>query len=219
MSAPLDPGSRTVAVLEPVPVLARGLHSLVREWDRECTVRVLSEVEGYWSVPFDLVVCGPSSLSAYVETLELPQVAAAPTIGVILDSATTDFQVLLRSAVDVLWDYRGSVGSFGVAAEAALRAEPWVSESLTQALAVDIGLRLRQSQDAADFHLTSREVEILRLMAAGLSNREIGVRLFISANTVKNHVRSVLDKLQAASRTEAVVIGARVGLVDIRARY
>ena len=40
--------------------------------------------------------------------------------------------------------------------------------------------------------------------------------LFISQNTVKNHVRAVLDKLHASSRTEAVMIGARVGLIDIR---
>lgn len=219
MGAPLASGIRSVAVIEAAPLLARGLVSMVNEWDRGCTTRILPEVEGYWSAPFDLVLCGPSALPVYLQTLDLPQVDVVPTVGVILDSATTDFAALLRSAVDVLWDYRGSTSSFAVAVEAALRGDPWVSESLTQALAGDIGLRLRQSQDAADFQLTARETEILRLMAAGLSNREIGIRLFISANTVKNHVRSVLDKLQAASRTEAVVIGARVGLVDVRPRY
>jgi DNA-binding CsgD family transcriptional regulator len=51
--------------------------------------------------------------------------------------------------------------------------------------------------------LTDREVEVLRLLAGGLSNREIGARLFISANTAANHVRSILMKTGAANRTQA----------------
>ena len=51
--------------------------------------------------------------------------------------------------------------------------------------------------------LTQREVEVLRLLAAGLSNREIGVQLYISANTAANHVRSILTKTGATNRTQA----------------
>jgi DNA-binding CsgD family transcriptional regulator/tetratricopeptide (TPR) repeat protein len=51
--------------------------------------------------------------------------------------------------------------------------------------------------------LTQREVEVLRLMAAGLSNREIGVQLYISANTAANHVRSILTKTGTSNRTQA----------------
>jgi DNA-binding NarL/FixJ family response regulator len=51
--------------------------------------------------------------------------------------------------------------------------------------------------------LTEREIEVLRLLAAGLSNREIGARLYISANTAANHVRSILTKTGAANRTQA----------------
>lgn len=61
--------------------------------------------------------------------------------------------------------------------------------------------------------LTPREVEVLQLMAAGLTNKAIGVRLAISANTVKYHVNTILSKLGAQSRTEAVVRGSRLGLV------
>jgi DNA-binding CsgD family transcriptional regulator len=52
-------------------------------------------------------------------------------------------------------------------------------------------------------HLTAREVEVIELLAAGLSNREIGRRLYISANTAANHVRSILVKTGAANRTQA----------------
>jgi DNA-binding NarL/FixJ family response regulator len=59
--------------------------------------------------------------------------------------------------------------------------------------------------------LTERELEVLRLVAQGLNNREIGGQLFISEHTVKNHVRNTLEKLQLHSRLEAVMyaIGER----------
>ncbi|HEX4860696.1 MAG TPA: response regulator transcription factor [Rhizomicrobium sp.] len=61
--------------------------------------------------------------------------------------------------------------------------------------------------------LTRREVEVLQMLAGGLSNKEIAARLSISDHTVKFHVASILGKLGAASRTEAVSIGIRRGLV------
>ncbi len=63
--------------------------------------------------------------------------------------------------------------------------------------------------------LTSREIEVLRAMADGLSNKEIAVRLKISENTAKFHVGSVMGKLGARSRTEAVMLGVRLGIVLI----
>ena len=63
--------------------------------------------------------------------------------------------------------------------------------------------------------LTPREIEVLRLLAAGLGNKEIAARLAISDHTVKFHVASVMGKLGAASRTEAVTLGIRHGLIMI----
>ncbi len=61
--------------------------------------------------------------------------------------------------------------------------------------------------------LTPRELEVLGLLAEGVANKEIAYRLGISEHTVKFHVASLLDKLHASSRTEAVSIGIRAGLV------
>jgi two-component system, NarL family, response regulator YdfI len=61
--------------------------------------------------------------------------------------------------------------------------------------------------------LTRREVEVLQMLAAGLSNKEIAARLKISEHTAKFHVASILGKFGAGSRTEAVSIGIRRGLV------
>jgi len=61
--------------------------------------------------------------------------------------------------------------------------------------------------------LTDRELEVLRLLAGGLSNQEIGVRLHISANTVANHIRSILMKTGAANRTQAAMYAAQHEIV------
>jgi NarL family two-component system response regulator YdfI len=63
--------------------------------------------------------------------------------------------------------------------------------------------------------LTVREIEVLRLLAEGLGNKEIASRLGVSEHTVKFHVASIMGKLGAASRTEAVMLGIRHGVILI----
>jgi DNA-binding NarL/FixJ family response regulator len=63
--------------------------------------------------------------------------------------------------------------------------------------------------------LTERELEVLRLVAKGMNNRDAARELFISENTVKNHVRNILEKLQLHSRMEAVMYAVREKLLDI----
>ena len=61
--------------------------------------------------------------------------------------------------------------------------------------------------------LTARELEILRLVARGLSNAEIAQRVFISEKTVRNHLTSIFDKLDVDSRAKAIVLARDGGLV------
>jgi two-component system NarL family response regulator len=63
--------------------------------------------------------------------------------------------------------------------------------------------------------LTSRELEVLKLVAQGMSNKEIAAELYISENTVKNHVRNILEKLHLHSRMEAVVYAVREKILDL----
>ena len=63
--------------------------------------------------------------------------------------------------------------------------------------------------------LTAREVETLRLVAAGNRNRDVGAILSISEDTVKVHVKHIMEKLGAADRTEAVVIAVRRGIIEL----
>ena len=68
-------------------------------------------------------------------------------------------------------------------------------------------------QRLKDLGITKRELEILELIAQGMSNREIAEKLFVSENTVKTHSSRVFDKLNAKRRTQAVQIAKEIGLL------
>lgn len=87
------------------------------------------------------------------------------------------------------------------------RAEPAASAAPLAAAFV----RDESKRDALG--LTRREMEILELIAEGLSNREIAGRLFVSENTVKTHCSRAFDKLGARRRTQAVQMGKELGLL------
>jgi LuxR family maltose regulon positive regulatory protein len=78
----------------------------------------------------------------------------------------------------------------------------------------DVSIEPRQpTGDTLIEPLSERELEVLRLIAQGLSNREIGNRLFLALSTVKGHTRVIFDKLQVQRRTEAVARARELGLL------
>jgi len=87
--------------------------------------------------------------------------------------------------------------------------------------AIAEGLYVAESQiaiareSASQVALTARENDVVRLLAAGLTNKEIAQRLGITENTVKFHVNGILGKLGVETRTEAVVQAARLGIVTL----
>jgi DNA-binding CsgD family transcriptional regulator len=80
------------------------------------------------------------------------------------------------------------------------------------------GLPVRPMGDTPGQGLTSRERQVLDLLGEGLSTDEIVERLVLSPHTVRNHIRSVLAKLGAHSRLEAVAIAARAGVIRLAPR-
>ena len=102
-------------------------------------------------------------------------------------------------------------------------ASALLSDAVTLAEGTGLPMVLRRARelggDAAPRaplpdELSSREVDVLRLVATGRSNREIGAELFISGHTVANHMRSILRKTGAANRTEAAGYAYRHSLLD-----
>lgn len=76
-------------------------------------------------------------------------------------------------------------------------------------------MRNGHAAQLADFELTPRELDVLSLMAEGASNKMIARQLGISVHTVKFHVGSLLDKLDATGRTDAVAHAARRGVINL----
>lgn len=101
-------------------------------------------------------------------------------------------------------------GRLAAAMSAAVQGLVIVSPSLLDSL-----VRARVSNDPISIDLTPRESEVLALLAEGLTNRAIAQRLTISDHTVKFHVNAILTKLDAQSRTDAVVRATRLGVLAL----
>jgi len=71
------------------------------------------------------------------------------------------------------------------------------------------------AEHLADEALTGREIEVLRQIAGGNRNRDIAEKLFITEETVKVHIKHIMEKLNAADRTQAVAIGVRRGIIQL----
>src|SRR5581483_3401131 len=113
-----------------------------------------------------------------------------------------------RTALQIALDVARSLGAGPLAEQAARTA----TRAGLSAVAGGADTVAPANNDNAS-GLTARELDVLRLIAAGLSNRQIGTELFISGNTAGVHVSRILAKLGAATRTQAAAIARERGLV------
>jgi two-component system NarL family response regulator len=111
-----------------------------------------------------------------------------------------------------------SIEEVASAIRAVVTGQSLISPSMASKLLnefTSLAKRAEERQSVPTPRLTDRELEVLKLVAQGMSNREIATELYISENTVKNHVRNILEKLHLHSRMEAVVYAVREKLLDI----
>jgi DNA-binding NarL/FixJ family response regulator len=94
-----------------------------------------------------------------------------------------------------------------------------ISPSMASKLLNEFSAMAKGGEDRSQVptpRLTDREMEVLQLVAKGLNNRDIAKQLYISENTVKNHIRNILEKLHLHSRMEAVVYAVREKMIEIK---
>jgi DNA-binding NarL/FixJ family response regulator len=160
--------------------------------------------------PAVVVLAMPAARALSVLEALAPAVAAPPVVLVVPDPRAAWTAAARRAGVRAVLDHGATAEEVAAAVTAVLAGlvavHPGVFRSAGRAAVVE---------GDAERALTPREVEILEMLAEGLGNRAIGRRLGISAYTVKFHVASILDKLRAASRTEAVTLGLRRGLIAL----
>ncbi len=104
---------------------------------------------------------------------------------------------------------------------AVYQGQSLISPSMTSTLLTEFAAMIRRSEardEPSTPKLTQREMQVLGLLAQGRSNRDIAAQLYISGNTVKNHVRNILEKLAVNSRMEAALYALREGLVGDQAQ-
>lgn len=195
----------TVFIIAPTPALRAGLRAMTAS----DTIEIIGEAAGAVLAPAaDVILVAGDNVAAIGRAL-------AGNEGLALVALSDDQRLpgLLRSLALSGWAVAlPEAGAEEVQAAIYAAAHGYVA--LPQRFAEQLpGTRLTDEPPAEP--LTPRETEVLSLLSQGLPNKQIALRLQISEHTVKFHIGSIFTKLGATSRTEAVSIGARQGLLTL----
>jgi two-component system, NarL family, response regulator YdfI len=203
-----------VLIRAPTPVARAGLESLIRSHP---SLQVVGEDADERDTIADL---NPDVIVAQIEnrddqsTQELLEEATRGTAVIVLVSGpVAEWRGLFRRGLRGVLPSDASSEQIARAIEAVVAGLVVFHTSETEGLFEAVSVQ--ESSDFLPEALTAREIEILRLLAEGLENKEIALALGISEHTVKFHVASILGKLGVGNRTEAVMSGIRHGIVPI----
>ena len=140
--------------------------------------------------------------------------AMDPEAKILILTATDTDGSLLEAVKAGALGYVVKTGTPPVVCDAILRVrrgEPVIPGNLAARIIQELSQGKGKRQPPDVDALTEREIEVLQLLSTGASNREIGSRLYISENTVRNHVRNILEKLHLSNRTQAAAYAMREG--------
>lgn len=217
------PARANVLIVDHQPLLTRGLASLLRD---EVGVNALLSSGRVELLPAeiadftpDVVILGVISDTAAAVNLAQTVSSAGKDIRlVILLDSTAEFEAadLVRLGVSSVISRDASLDEVVLAVRQVLAGQKSLDGQMAAKLIDELTVAVRRADHGKrDGGLTRRELQVLTLVADGLPNRDVANALHISENTVKNHMRSVHEKLGVRTRTEAVVTAAREGLLGI----
>ena len=207
-----------VFIVAASPLAPAGLQSLFGDRDVEVVGSApnFESLARQWpDVEADIVLVDASGeqFEAVIDSLAASQLASEATIVVLSDHSEPRWVAeALRAGVRAALPSDVSPDQLVAALEAAAAGLIVMHPAEVGAVFPTTEPASRPLADLAE-PLTPRESEVLQMLASGLANKEIAARLGISEHTVKFHVASILGKLGAGSRTEAVSLGIRRGLV------
>lgn len=213
-------GAITVVIVDDHDIFRRGLARLLREQGLEVVGEAATGEEGVRQVARslpDVVVMDISlpGISGIEATRRLSGVAPNARVLVLTISAGEDHvtdAIMAGARGYLLKD--ASIEQIVAGIQAAAAGESLISPRIAARLLE----RMRESAPsngavAGEAELTEREIEVLRLVSAGMENAAIAQALFISAGTVKNHISNILTKLQLDNRIQAAVLAVQRGIV------
>jgi two-component system, NarL family, response regulator YdfI len=203
-----------VFIVAPTPRSRRGLETLLNAAGVE-TVGLAADLNGASDEAAEkhaeviLADAGQDALEEWIAEFQEAGMTAGPPVLLIFDEQGANV-----AARAVQAGVRGVLPS-DAGAEQIVSALDAVSKGLVVLHPMEVGAAQPARSEQAELiePLTPREREVLQMLAGGLGNKEIAARMKISEHTAKFHVAQILGKLGASSRTEAVAIGMRVGLV------
>jgi DNA-binding NarL/FixJ family response regulator len=217
LNLPTDAPALRVLIVEDDPMMQLGLEqSLMAQPQLE----IVGQAEdGYLGVQAalklkpDLVVMdiGLPRLDGIAATQQI-KAALPETHVVMLTSHTTETEVIaaLSSGADAYCIKGASVERLLKAIAAAVDGATYLDPQIARRVIDNLKPPATQENTA---NLSGRELEVLKLMVEGLSNPEIAAKLYLSPNTVKTHVRGIMNKLAVDDRVQAAVVALRSGLV------
>jgi DNA-binding NarL/FixJ family response regulator len=208
-------GAIRIAVVATFAVRRAGLESIIRshaEFHLAGSFGTLASLVSFArSTELDVIVIDSDSIHDLLR--ELTSDAAIVLLAEVSDARS--IARLLRSGVRAILSRESAADDVLSAIYAAYDGLVLLSTATADRLAGVFGDQLAEVDDELSEEITSRETEVLRMLAEGLVNKDIAARLGISEHTVKFHISSILDKLGASTRTEAVTLGIRRGLIPI----
>lgn len=204
----------SVAILSAVRLYAEGLAEYLRSrGDVSVTgiARNFDEIKKLLeATSVDLILCDSSESETANEVRRIVSLfAEVRIVAVALSETETEITSWAEAGISAYVPRHASLAQLHTAILAAMRGEVRCSPRITGWLLRE--LRRRPERNQVGEELTAREIQTLRLISQGLSNKEIARELGISISTVKNHVHSVLEKLRVQSRSQAA---ARVAKHD-----